>query len=203
MDRCRRSRGHWMERVLGVDMEKQSPDVDSLDMLRPSLEIKALHNLIGRYWNGIVPPESMMSGANMPIVLYLHEHRDSDVFQYDIERAFSITRSTASRVLGLMEKKGLITRSIVDWDARVRKIELTAAASELVVEVMRAARRLEATLFTGFAPDEQERFMDDLARMRANLVATGLGCSERTADEPTTRTKQDTTHHQQKGDEAA
>ena len=62
----------------------QVQGVDSPDMLRPSLEIKALHNLIGRYWNGIVPPDSRMSGANMPIVLYLHEHRDSDVFQYDI-----------------------------------------------------------------------------------------------------------------------
>ena len=130
-----------MDRVQGVN---------SPGMLRPSLEIKALHNLIGRYWNGIVPPDSMMSGANMPIVQYLHEHRDSDVFQYDIERAFSITRSTASRVLGLMEKKGLITRSAVDWDARVRKIELTPTASDLVVEIMRAAHQLETTLFTGF-----------------------------------------------------
>ena len=125
------------------------------------------------------------------------------MFQYDIERAFSITRSTASRVLGLMEKKGLITRSAVDWDARVRKIELTPTASDLVVEIMRAAHQLETTLFTGFTPDEQERFMDDLARMRANLVETGLVGSERTADEPVTRTRQATTHHQQKGDEAA
>ena len=183
-----------MDRVQGVN---------SPGMLRPSLEIKALHNLIGRYWNGIVPPDSMMSGANMPIVQYLHEHRDSDVFQYDIERAFSITRSTASRVLGLREKKGLITRSAVDWDARVRKIELTPTASDLVVEIMRAAHQLETTLFTGFTPDEQERFMDDLARMRANLVETGLVGSERTAVEPATRTRQDATHQQQKGDEAA
>ena len=35
-----------MDRVQGVN---------SPGMLRPSLEIKALHNLIGRYWNGIVP----------------------------------------------------------------------------------------------------------------------------------------------------
>lgn len=102
-----------------------------------------------------------------------------------------------------MEKKGLITRSAVDWDARVRKIELTPTASDLVVEIMRAAHQLETTLFTGFTPDEQERFMDDLARMRANLVETGLVGSERTAVEPATRTRQDATHQQQKGDEAA
>ena len=67
------------------------------------------------------------------------------------------------------------------------------------------ARRapVETTLFTGFTPDEQERFMDDLARMRANLVETGLVGSERTAVEPATRTRQDATHQQQKGDEAA
>ena len=68
---------------------------------------------------------------------------------------------------------------------------------------MRAAHQLETTLFTGFTPDEQERFMDDLARMRANLVETGLVGSERAAVEPATRTRQDTTHQQQKGDEAA
>ena len=45
--------------------------------------------------------------------------------------------------------------------------------------------------------------IDDLARMRANLVETGLVGSERTAVEPATRTRQDTTHQQQKGDEAA
>lgn len=36
----------------------QVQGVDSPGMLRPSLEIKALHNLIGRYWNGIVPPRT-------------------------------------------------------------------------------------------------------------------------------------------------
>lgn len=172
-------------------------------MLRPSLEIKALHNLIGRVLERHCAPGLHDVGANMPIVQYLHEHRDSDVFQYDIERAFSITRSTASRVLGLMEKKGLITRSAVDWDARVRKIELTPTASDLVVEIMRAAHQLETTLFTGFTPDEQERFMDDLARMRAIWWRPGLSAPSARRLSPATRTRQDATHQQQKGDEAA
>lgn len=142
--------------------------------LKPSLEIRAVHHLIGRYWNVVTPPESTGSGTNMPIILYLHDHRDEDVFQYDIERAFSITRSTASRVLALMEKKGLITRTSVQWDARVRKIALTNAAGAIVAQLQRRAQELEDTLFKGFSDDEQRRFLSDLGRMRANLVATGL-----------------------------
>lgn len=142
--------------------------------LKPSLEIRAVHHLIARYWNVVTPPESTGSGTNMPIILYLHDHRNEDVFQYDIERAFSITRSTASRVLALMEKKGLITRTGVQWDARVRKIELTPAAGGIVEELQRRSRQLERTLFEGFSDDEQRRFLTDLERMKANLYATGL-----------------------------
>ncbi|PAU67568.1 MarR-type transcriptional regulator [Bifidobacterium italicum] len=142
--------------------------------LKPSLEIRAVHHLIARYWNVVTPPESTGSGTNMPIILYLHDHRNEDVFQYDIERAFSITRSTASRVLALMEKKGLITRTSVQWDARVRKIELTPAAGGIVEELQRRSRQLERTLFEGFSDDEQRRFLTDLERMKANLYATGL-----------------------------
>lgn len=142
--------------------------------LKPSLEIRAVHHLIGRYWNVVTPPESTGSGTNMPIILYLHDHRNEDVFQYDIERAFSITRSTASRVLALMEKKGLITRMSVQWDARVRKIELTPEADGIVEELQRRSRQLERTLFEGFSDDEQRRFLADLERMKANLYASGL-----------------------------
>lgn len=151
--------------------------------LKPSLEIRALHHLIGRYWNVTVPADSMVSGANMPIILYLHERRAADVFQYDIERAFSITRSTASRVLGLMEKKGLVTRSAVAWDARVRKIELTQRATAIVEDIDRKAATLERTLFKDFSDDEQRLVMRDLARMKDNLIATGLVGADKGPDD--------------------
>ncbi|MEE1296109.1 MAG: MarR family winged helix-turn-helix transcriptional regulator [Bifidobacterium sp.] len=152
------------------------------DWLRPSIEIRALNNLIGRYWNVCMPEESRISGSNTPIILYLNERRDEDVFQYDIERTFSITRSTASRVLGLMEKKGLIERTRVDWDARVRKITLTPKAQDFVAELNRTARNLEGTLLKGFTDGEQHQLMDMLATMKQNLMDTGLVGSCRGSD---------------------
>lgn len=64
---------------------------------------------------------------------------------------FSITRSTASRVLSLMEKKGLITRESVERDARVRKIVLTAQGEQIARDLRSDAALLENTLMQGSA----------------------------------------------------
>lgn len=47
------------------------------------------------------------------------------VFQRDIEREFSITRSTVTNILQLMERKGYIERRSVPQDARLKQLVLT------------------------------------------------------------------------------
>ena len=44
-----------------------------------------------------------VSGTNGRIIRFLSDHENEDVYQRDLEREFGITRSTASRVLTLME----------------------------------------------------------------------------------------------------
>ena len=58
------------------------------------------------------------------IIAYLYDHRDEDVYQKDIENAFSIARSTVTSILKLMEKKNYITRESVESDARLKKLVL-------------------------------------------------------------------------------
>ena len=59
------------------------------------------------------------------IIGYLYRHRDTPVFQRDIEREFSITRSTVTNILQLMERKGYIERRSVPQDARLKQLVLT------------------------------------------------------------------------------
>ena len=59
------------------------------------------------------------------IIGYLYRHRDAAVFQRDIEREFSITRSTVTNILQLMERKGYIERRSVPQDARLKQLVLT------------------------------------------------------------------------------
>ncbi len=47
------------------------------------------------------------------------------MFQRDIEREFSITRSTVTNILQLMERKGYIERRSVPQDARLKQLVLT------------------------------------------------------------------------------
>lgn len=56
------------------------------------------------------------------IMEYLYRHSETPVFQRDIEREFSITRSTVTNILQLMERKGYITRRSVEQDARLKQL---------------------------------------------------------------------------------
>lgn len=141
---------------------------------RPSVLIRSLHNLIGRYLSVTTPQEARsLSGANMQIIVFLDKHPDEEIFQNDIERRFSITRSTASRVLGLMESKGLIERRSVERDARLKRIVLTDQAKSIAHQLEDNADQLEDKLFEGFSAEERRMFIDQLLAMKRNLLESG------------------------------
>ena len=50
------------------------------------------------------------------ILNYLAHHSERDIYQKDIENDFGIRRSTVSKVIRLMEEKGLICREKTDSD---------------------------------------------------------------------------------------
>ena len=83
--------------------------------MRLGLEIKKLNNLISRNISNLKTLSMLneVSNSNGLILRYIEEHEDEMVTQKDIEMAFGITRSTASTVLSLMEKKELITREVL------------------------------------------------------------------------------------------
>ena len=57
-----------------------------------------------------------------------------DLRQKDFEQQFNIRRSTASNILALIEKNGLIQRESVPYDARLKKIVLTDKAIEKIAQ---------------------------------------------------------------------
>ena len=72
------------------------------------------------------------------ILSYLFWHRDEPIYQRDIEREFSITRSTVTNILQLMERKGYITRRSVEQDARLKQLVLTEKGRQFHEDTMRA-----------------------------------------------------------------
>ena len=71
-------------------------------------QIRRVDNLIFRKINQFARENGVEQATPMHgwIIEYLYRHRDAAVFQRDIEREFSITRSTVTNILQLMERKG-------------------------------------------------------------------------------------------------
>lgn len=110
-----------------------------------------------------------ISATNGYILFYLNENKDKDIFQKDLEGYFSITRSTASKVISLMESKGLLTRGGVSGDARLKKLALTEKGEEMLTVLINNRKRMEARLTNGFSEQEIAQLHDYLRRMKENL----------------------------------
>ena len=66
------------------------------------------------------------------VIYYILAHyEEGPVFQRDIERVFGLSRSTATGILQLMEKNGIIRRESVARDARLKSLVPTERAFEL------------------------------------------------------------------------
>lgn len=93
----------------------------------------ALANMIKRYIDkssGVKYVEEC-AGSNHWVLAYLFQNAGKDVFQKDLEEAFSLRRSTVSKSIKAMEQRGLIYRESVDYDARLKKLVLTPKAEKL------------------------------------------------------------------------
>lgn len=146
---------------------KHADRCDNKDIGR---QLGALSHLIQRRIEKEMPGELMkISAANGYILFYLHENKDKDIFQKDLEDAFGITRSTASKVLSLMETKELVMRRAVAGDARLKKITITEKGEEIMMTLLQNRRDMEDRLTEGFTEEELMQLYTYLKRMKDNM----------------------------------
>ena len=103
------------------------------------------------------------------MIRYFYENRDTDVFQRDFESRFSIRRSTATNMLKLMEKNGIIHRESVPYDARLKKIVLTEKAIEIHKKATKNIEMVENTLKKGITEEELIVFYNVVDKIKNNL----------------------------------
>lgn len=137
-------------------------------------EIKTLSHLIKRRVDSYAAECHIekLTGMQGWIIGYLYDHTEEqklDVFQRDIEAEFSIRRSTATGILQLMEKKGLIRREPVASDARLKKLTLTPRAVEHHQAITRMIQATEARLSNGLTDEEVEAFFAIAEKIKKNV----------------------------------
>ena len=94
---------------------------------------------------------------------------DGPVFQRDVENAFDLSRSTATGILQLMEKNGLILRENMAGDARLKSLIPTEKAARLDAQIGEYLQQTEQRLTQGVPEEQLLLFLETAARMSANL----------------------------------
>lgn len=147
-------------------------------------EIRWLFNLIKRenHSRPTLQNAGNLTGMHGWVIGYLYEHQDQEVFQKDLEAEFHVRRSTASGILQLMERNGLILRLPVKRDARLKQLKLTEKAIAMHEDVMREILDVENKMQEGIPEEDLAVFFRTLDKIKANLGAGDCCCSCRTED---------------------
>ncbi len=134
-------------------------------------EIHRLHNLLLRDQNHSSLREQVdqMTANHGYILCWLHEHRDQDVYQRDLEKQLQLRRSSVTAVLQTMERSGLIERVAVPGDARLKKLVPTQRAEELHQMISRDIADREARLVAGIPEEELAAFWSVMDKLTQNL----------------------------------
>lgn len=135
------------------------------------IELRSVNNHIMRFIENSPEKKQLdkITGTNGWIIAYIHENENRDVYQRDLEEEFGITRSTASKVVGLMVQKGLIRRESVAGDARLKKLVLTEKAMQVTALMKKHGERIESILTKDFSAAELDQLYDYLKRLRNNM----------------------------------
>lgn len=108
------------------------------------------------------------SGAQGKALHFILAQTD-DIFQKDIEEEYGLRPPTASELLKKMEKKGLIHRETVAYDARLKKITASEKAMRYKDQVVHDLLHLEQSLTKDIAPEDMETFFRVMEKMLDNL----------------------------------
>lgn len=151
------------------------------DCRRVGFEVKRLDHLMSRCIEAGVKAEGIdeITLMNGWIMRYLYENKGNDVFQKDLEKHFSIGRSTVTGIIKLMEKKDLIRREAVEHDARLKKVILTEKGIEAHEKIEEMITRMNQQMIEGIAEEELEVFLCVIKKLRENAENIKLQATDR------------------------
>ena len=132
------------------------------------LKLNILSHKLKKHLNAVLS-DLGITGVQSRILHYILVHYSSGaVFQRDIEAVFGLSRSTATGILQLLERDGMIRRESVSTDARLKSLVPTEKAAR----IRRGGsgihhRRSSAGWSRDISAEEQEIFLSVADRMAA------------------------------------
>ena len=134
-------------------------------------KVRIVNNNIDKYFHSAWEKSGIEATRMQCATLhYLRIHQHENVFQKDLEAAFSVSGATVTNILKVMEKDGLICRVAMESDARLKKLEMTEKGRTFEQAASQNVIRLEEGMKKGFTEEEITIFRAYLDRIAQNIV---------------------------------
>ena len=99
-----------------------------------------------------------------------HLFRNDGVTQSELAEVLEIEKPTLGRLLDRLEAKGWVRREADAADRRAKRLFLTEEVEPAIKAMRAAAAEVRREALAGLSPEEQERFVDTLLDLKANLT---------------------------------
>lgn len=137
-------------------------------------QIIILSNQVKHYLHQAAEVEGI-SGSQSRILHYISEFsQKTEVYQKDVEEFFYLRRSTVTQTLQTMEKNGLIRRSSVARDARLKKLELTETGQALEAQIHTRVMQMEQRLSDCLSEEEITQFLSITDKLGEEMTKLGI-----------------------------
>lgn len=117
--------------------------------------------------NGLQEHDLTMAQAQILGVLDCRRNTSTSV--RDLEEVLHVTHPTVLGLLKRLEEKGFIRTETDEDDHRARNIVLMPKADSVKGQLIQGRIRIEEQAVEGFSPEEKEKLIELLVRVRKNL----------------------------------
>jgi DNA-binding MarR family transcriptional regulator len=106
-----------------------------------------------------------------------HLFRNDGIIQSELADILEVEKPTLGRLLDRLEAKGWVRREADAADRRVKRVFLTEEFEPALRAMRAAAAEMRRDALAGLSAEEQERFVDTLLAVKANLNGSDNGAA--------------------------
>jgi MarR family transcriptional regulator, transcriptional regulator for hemolysin len=104
-----------------------------------------------------------------------HLFRNNGVTQSELAEILEVEKPTLGRLLDRLEQKGWVRREADANDRRAKRVFLTQEVEPAIKAMRAAAAEMRRDAVAGLSAEQQERFVDSLLTIKANLSRSDNG----------------------------
>lgn len=100
---------------------------------------------------------------------YLCKHKYENIYQRDIERKFSVTRSAVTSIVKNMETNNYIKRVEVEHDARLKKLVITEDGEAMHNKIVDSFKEIDNIMVKNIDDNDYQIFLKVCHQIKDNL----------------------------------